>query len=82
MLSCILNSEKAIAVNIRIIRIFTRLREMALTHRDILLKLEQIEHRLTGYDNDLEMIFTALKQLIQEPNPPRNPIGFKIDNKD
>ena len=43
MLSSVLNSDTAIEVNIRIIRIFTRLREMLLTHKDILLKLEQLE---------------------------------------
>ena len=48
MLSCILNSTRAIEVNIRVIRIFTRLRETLLTHKDILLKLEQIEKKITG----------------------------------
>ncbi len=43
MLSCILNSDRAIAVNIQVIRIFTRMREMLLTHKDILLQLEKIE---------------------------------------
>lgn len=43
MLSCVLSSERAISVNIRIIRIFSRMREMMLTHKDILLKLEQLE---------------------------------------
>src|ERR1700748_596694 len=41
MLSCVLNSKKAIAVNIRIIRVFTKMRELLLTHKDILVKLEQ-----------------------------------------
>jgi len=45
MLSSVLNSDRAIDVNIRIIRIFSRLREMLLTHKDILLKLEQLENR-------------------------------------
>src|SRR6187431_2124688 len=46
MLSCILNSDRAIEVNIRVIRIFTKLREMLLTHKDILIKLEKIEKEL------------------------------------
>jgi hypothetical protein len=46
MLSSVLNSERAIEVNIRIIRIFTKLREMLLTQKDILLKLEQIKNTL------------------------------------
>lgn len=81
MLSSVLNSDVAIEVNIRIIRIFTRLREMLLTHKDILLKLEQIEKKITGHDEDIQMIFTALKQLIHEPNPPRKRIGFKTNEE-
>ena len=49
MLSGVLNSDRAIEVNIRIIRIFTKLREMLLTHKDILLKLEKIEKELSWY---------------------------------
>lgn len=48
MLSCILNSERAISVNIRLIRIFARMREVLLAHKDILLKLEQLERKITG----------------------------------
>lgn len=84
MLSSVLNSDRAIEVNIRIIRIFTRLREMLLTHKDILLKLEKIEKELIQQgsktaknEEDIEMIFAALKQLLNPPNPPREPIGFK-----
>lgn len=82
MLSSILNSDTAIEVNIRIIRIFTRLRELVLTHKDILLKLEQIEQKITGHEDDIQMIFSALKQLVQEPNPPRKRIGFKVKDEE
>ncbi len=82
MLSGILSSDIAIEVNIRIIRIFTRLREMLVTHKDILLKLEQIEKKVTGHDEDIQMIFSALKQLIHEPNPPRKRIGFKANDEE
>ena len=82
MLSSILNSDVAIEVNIRIIRIFTKLRETLLTHKDILLKLEQLEKQVTGHDNDIKLIFSALKQLIQQPNPPRKRIGFKVKDEE
>jgi hypothetical protein len=49
MLSCILNSQRAIAVNIQIIRIFTKLREMIVTHKDILLQLEKLERKVTEH---------------------------------
>lgn len=83
MLSCILNSERAIAVNIQVIRIFTKMREMLLTHKDILLKLEQIERKITGHDEDIRLIFQHLKQLLNPPQEPRLRIGFRRqDEKD
>ena len=71
MLSCVLSSERAIAVNIQIIRIFTRMREMLLTHKDILLKLEQLEKKVTGHDEDIRLIFQYLKELLNPPLQPR-----------
>jgi predicted XRE-type DNA-binding protein len=77
MLSSILNSETAIAVNIQIIRVFTRMRELLLTHKDILLQLEKMEKKLTGHDEDIALIFQYLKKLLNPPQPPRQKIGFK-----
>ncbi|SIO52884.1 ORF6N domain-containing protein [Chitinophaga niabensis] len=76
MLSCVLNSERAIAVNIRIIRIFTRMREMMLTHKDILLKLEQLETKTSRQDGEIKKIFEYLKKLLNPPKEPRVLIGF------
>lgn len=76
MLACILNSERAIAVNIQIVRIFTRMREMILTHKDILLKLDQVEKRLAGHDEQVALVFEYLKQLLAAPQEPRQRIGF------
>ena len=81
MLSGVLNSDTAIDVNIRIIRIFTKLREMLLTHKDILLKLEQLERQVVQNSNDIQMIFSALKQLLNPPQPPRQMIGFKSEDE-
>lgn len=77
MLSGILTSDIAIEVNIRIIRIFTRLREMLLTHTDILLKLEQLEKQVVQNSGDIQMIFAALKELLSAPAEPRPRIGFR-----
>ena len=82
MLSSVLNSQTAIQVNIRIIRVYTRLRESLLTNKDILLKLEQIEQKIATHDENIELIFSALKQLINEPEPPRRRIGFKVDRQE
>lgn len=76
MLSCILNSERAIAVNIRIVRLFTRLREMALTHKDILLKLEELERKTSQNSEDIQAIFAVLKELLTVPAEPRKMIGY------
>ena len=77
MLSCILNSERAILVNIQIIRIFTRLREMVLTNKDVLLKLELLEKQVMKQHGDIQAIFGALKKLFNPPQEPRQRIGFK-----
>jgi phage regulator Rha-like protein len=53
MLSSMLNSERAILINIQIIRVFTRMREVLLSHREILQKLEQLEGRVTGHDDEI-----------------------------
>jgi hypothetical protein len=84
MLSSVLSSKMAIEVNIQIIRIFTKMRSMILNHKDILLKLEQVEKnmikqdgKMKKYDEDIQIIFTALKQLLNPPQEPRKRIGFK-----
>ena len=83
MLSSVLNSETAIRVNIQIIRVFTKMRELLPTHKDILLQLEKMEKKLTGHDEDIALIFEYLKQLLNPTQPPRNKIGFRRkDEKD
>ena len=84
MLSSVLNSRTAVEVNIQIIRIFTRMREVLLTHKDVLIKLEQLEKKILKQDqradkqgDDIEMVFNTLKQLINPPHEEREPIGFK-----
>lgn len=79
MLSSILNSKTAIEVNIRIIRVFTKVREFALTHKEILVQLAKLEKEVKGNSKDIENIFMVLKELIEKESKPkpRNPIGFK-----
>jgi len=81
MLSSILNSATAIAVNIKIIRIFTKLREMILTHKDILLKLEQMEKQTNENSEHIQLIFNALRGLLNPPQEPREAVGFKQNTK-
>jgi hypothetical protein len=79
MLSSVLNSDIAIEVNIKIIRVFTKLREYALTHKEILIQLAKLEKEVKGNSKDIENIFTVMKELVEKhSNPvPRNRIGFK-----
>lgn len=80
MLSSILNSDTAIEVNIRIIRVFTRMREFSLTHKDILLQLANLEKEVKGNSKDIENIFMVLKELIEKQHKPpalKSRIGFK-----
>ncbi len=79
MLSSVLNSKTAIEVNIRIVRVFTKMRATALTHKDILLQLAALEKEVKGNSKDIENIFIVLKELIEKQGQPapRNKIGFK-----
>jgi len=65
MLSSVLNSDRAIMVNIRIMRVFTKMRELAETHKEIIQKLEQIEKKDIEQDEKIMLIFEYLKQLEQ-----------------
>jgi len=82
MLSCVLNSKRAIEVNIQVIRIFTKLREMVLTHKDILLKLEKLERKAVQHDGDIKLIFKYLRELLNPPTEPMRKIGFKHAKED
>lgn len=77
MLSSVLNSDRAIQVNIQIMRIYTKLREMVLTHKDILLKLEQMERKIVRHDGDIKLIFKYLKELLNPKTEPMREIGFR-----
>lgn len=77
MLASVLNSDRAIEVNIQIVRIFTRIHEMLLTNKDILLKVEQLEKKVSGHNDDIKLIFNALKKLLNPQQQPRQRIGFK-----
>ncbi len=85
MLSGVLSSDTAIEVNIRIMRVFTKLRQALLANHDILLKLEQLDKRLINmghdvkmHDGEIETIFELIKEIMAEKMRPRprNPIGF------
>lgn len=76
-LSSVLTSNSAIAVNIQIIRLFTKMRKLLLTHKDLLIEMEEIRKKVTNQDDKIELIFDYLKQFIQNKETPREKIGFK-----
>jgi len=77
MLSSVLNSERAIMVNIQIIRVFTKMRELILTHKDLLLKMEQLEKKVASQDQKIALVFKYLKKFIDVKDKPRKQIGYK-----
>lgn len=79
MLSSVLNSERAIHVNIQIMRTFTRLREMMATHGELKSKIEKLEKK---YDKRFQIVFEVIKKLLAEKRAeesvPKRQIGFKV----
>src|ERR1700732_1138739 len=67
MLASVLNSERAIRVNIQIIRVFNQMRKALLNYKDILLKLEQLERQTLQNTGDIQVVFNYIKQLIMQP---------------
>jgi len=78
MLSSVLNSKRAIQVNIQIMRAFTRLRQMLSTHKDLKKKIEAMEEK---YDQQFQIVFEAIKQLLETDAKPRKQIGFIVKEK-
>ena len=79
MLSSVLSSKKAINVNIQIMRIFTRIRQMLTETLSLKIEVEEIKKKLQNQDKNIELVFSYLDELItrQEDQKPRNQIGFK-----
>jgi phage regulator Rha-like protein len=76
MLSSVLNSERAIQVNVQIMRTFTKIREMLASHKDLKQKIEEMEKK---YDSQFKIVFNAIKELMTAPEKPARKIGFKTE---
>jgi len=74
MLSSVLHSQRAIQVNIEIMRAFIRLRQMLASHAELARKLDELEKK---YDAQFKEVFEAIRQLMTPPEPKRRPIGFQ-----
>lgn len=86
MLASVLNTERAIQVNIQLVRVFNRMREMLLSHKELFLELEKVKNQLSDHDDKFMLIFEYLKQFeeakqqqLEQAN--RKRIGFKTDKE-
>jgi len=78
MLSSVLHSQRAIQVNIEIMRAFIRLRQILASHADLARKLDALEKK---YDAQFKEVFEAIRQLMKPPEPKRRPIGFRTGDE-
>lgn len=77
MLATVLNSERAIQVNIAIMRAFVKLRQILSTHKELARKLNELERKIEKHDADIQSIFEAIRQLMAPPpEQPKRRIGF------
>jgi phage regulator Rha-like protein len=83
MLACILNSERAIKLNIQIVRVFTKIREALTDNLGLKLEIEEIKNKLQSQDKSIELVFNYLDELIEkQENPrPRRRVGFELPKK-
>jgi hypothetical protein len=78
MLSSVLNSRRAVQVNIEIMRAFVRLRELMATHKDLVRRLDKMEKK---YDAQFRVVFDAIRELMTPPEPKKRKIGFLVKER-
>ena len=78
MLSSVLNSKRAVKVNIEIMRAFVKLRELLSTNKELAHKLEQLERKIEKHDEEIKGIFSAIRQLMTPPETKKRKIGFEV----
>ena len=76
MLSSVLKSERAVQMNIAIIRAFIKLREVLASHKELAQRLDDVERKYQKHDHELTSVFEAIRNLIRVPDKPKRRIGF------
>ncbi len=76
MAASVLSSPTAIDASIKVVRAFVKLRELLATHKDLAIKLEQLEQKLTEHDEQFTIVFDTIRQLLHSETKPKNKIGF------
>jgi len=79
MLSSVLNSKRAIQINIQIMWAFVKLREILSTHKELAQKLKKLELKIDSHDQQIQAIFEVINQLLTTPEKPKRKIGFTIE---
>jgi hypothetical protein len=79
MLSSVLNSERAVQVNIAIMRAFVQMRELAASNRELASKFAELERRMGDHDEAIRTLFDAIRQMMQPAEKGRKSIGFKVE---
>ena len=77
MLSSVLNTERAVKINIQIMRVYVRIREMIQTHKDLILKMDQLEMKVGKQDEKISIVFEYLRKFIDIKEKQRKKVGFK-----
>ena len=88
MLSSVLRSKRAIAVNIAIMRAFVKIREILMTHKELAAQFRELERKVGVHDQKIAAIFEAIRKLMEPPPPspvekekPKRPMGFVVDRE-
>ena len=81
MLASVLNSEKAIEVNIQIVRVFTKIRKLLSDNTDLRLEIEKIKKKVENHDKNIEIVFRYFDELLEKKAKPRKQIGFVLPKK-
>jgi hypothetical protein len=81
MLSSVLKSEKAVRVNVEIMRAFVRLREILATNKDFARRLEELERKFNAHDQQFQAVFDAIRELMKTPEKSKRRIGFTAEEK-
>jgi hypothetical protein len=81
MAASVLNSPKAVEMSIFVVRAFVRLRELLSTHHQLAAKLDELEGKLSTHDEQIVVLFEAIRQLMDEPVPEKRRIGFGVEDE-
>jgi hypothetical protein len=79
MLASVSRSRRAVEVSVFVVRAFIRMRRILADQRQLAIKLAELERKLSSHDRNFQVVFAAIKQLMQPPAPKKKPIGFKPD---